>query len=147
MSPRRSRLCCIFPIKASIFCFSLNAVSPASAGWPCQPHARLQTGVNPTRALSNYSACVNKPSLSEAAFSKCFTMGSGSINHSKSLNHQAPTSTVHWEATSCQLRSEKGPERSHVPAGHPELRFLSRPAGRFATLCSSGFSLVCCLSI
>lgn len=49
--------CNIFSIRASIFCFSLNTVSPARAGWPCQPRACVQRGVNPSRARLNYSVC------------------------------------------------------------------------------------------
>lgn len=101
--------CYIFSIKASIFCFGPNAASSARAGLAVPAHVRVhacvQTGVNPSRARLNCSACVNKPGLSADLAARppsvsASQRGSCGINHNKSLQHHAPTSTVHREATS-----------------------------------------------
>lgn len=103
--------CYIFSIKASIFCFRPNAASSARAGLAAPAHARVhaQTGVNLSRARLNYSACVNKPGLSADLAARppsvsASQRGSCGINHNKSLQHHAPTSTVHREATSHEHR-------------------------------------------
>lgn len=145
--------CYIFSIKASIFCFGPNAASSARAGLAVpahvRMHARVQTGVNPSRARLNYSACVNKPGLSADLAASLPSVsasqrGSCGINHNKSLQHHAPTSTVHREATSRECRRHS-PRLETVAKGQTclqvvllaELRLLSQPAGRLGVPRSS----------
>lgn len=143
--------CYIFSIKSSIFCFGPNAASSARAGLAVPGHvcARVQTGVNPSRARLNYSACVNKPGLSADLAARppsgsASQRGSCGINHNKSLQHHAATSTVHREATS--LKRRRYSSRSETVANGQtrlqvvplaELRLLSQPAGQLSVPRSS----------
>lgn len=143
--------CYVFSIKASIFCFGPNAASSAREGLAALDHVRahVQTGVNPSRARLNYSACVNKPGLSADLAARppsvsASQWGSCGINHNKSLQHHAPTSPVHREATSRERR-RYSPRSETVAKGQTclrvvplaELRLLSQPAGRLAVPRSS----------